>query len=238
MYERGYREGGSSLFDRDWIDLVTWVAERQARVLEAEAYLHHVSGDQEEAMRSLDDAGATWQALRDLLEEIPELSILEAARSVGRVAPVSERVVESFWSMACDFYHGYPLVPCPEAIELVYQVQLTNLRSEMEKAHLQGEVARLEAPGWFWHDFPDPAWADAVRMLPRENAQAFEETMRARLEEAVRQAYPESSGKAPAASPSPIDGAMALEVISRILSIDLPGPRSSPPTNVPVPKTA
>ncbi len=238
MVEQGYRERGSSSFDRDLVDLMTWIGLRQAQVFEAEGYGLHLGGDQKRALELLDLAENCWQALHGLLAGIPELSILEAARSVGRAAPVSGRVVESFWTQACDFYNGYPLVLSPEAIELVYQAQLENLRSEIEEAAERGEAARLKAPGWFWHDFPDPAWADAVRMLPRENALVFEETMKARLSETFRQAVPESGGEVTPPTPSPLDYHVASESIAQILSMDLPAPRPDPPLDIPAPLEA
>ena len=235
MSEHGLREGGSSLFDRDLVDLMTWIGMRQAQVLEAEAYLLHLGGDQDKAAAVLDAAERTWKALQNLLSQIPELSLLEAARSVGRVAPLSGRVVESFWVQACDFYNVYPLISSPEAIELVYRVQLQNLRIVLDEAHGRGEAAALEAPGWFWHDFPDPAWADAVRMLPRENARVFEETMKARLAEAIAQSTQKSedSNRVTPATPSRLDYPSAGGAISEILSQDLPSPRSNPPRDIP-----
>jgi hypothetical protein len=235
MSEHGHREGGSFLFDRDLVDLMTWIVIRQAQVLEAEAYLLHLGGEQDKALEELDAAERTWKALQDLLSQIPELSILEAARSAGQVAPLSERVVESFWVQACDFYKGYPLVPSPEAIELVYRVQLQNLRNLLEETHRRGEAATLEAPGWFWHDFPDPAWADAVRMLPRENARVFEETMKARLAEAIAQSAQKSEegNRVAPAAPSRLDYPSAAEAIVEILGQGLPSPRSSLPQGIP-----
>ncbi|GAH06740.1 unnamed protein product, partial [marine sediment metagenome] len=125
---------------------------------------------------------------------------------------------ESFWMLACDFYRGYPLVMSPEAIELVYLEQLDGLARSIAVAEARGETAVLEASGWFWNDFPEPSWADAVRKLPSEDAATFEKTMRTRIREAIAG---ESSPR-----PAEIDPAPA----ARLLAIDLPEERESPPS--------
>lgn len=171
----------SPLFDRDVADVCEWLAIHQAQVFEADAYRRHRAGDSAGALGALDAADAAWEALGRLLAAIPERSILDAAARAAETGEASSRFVESFWVNACDFYNGYPLVMSPEAIELVYRPQLAEWRRLMVEAGARRQPMALEAPGWFWHDFPDPAWADAVRKLPQEDASAFERTMRERL---------------------------------------------------------
>ena len=186
----------SPRFARDFVDVCTWIGIRQAHVFEASACVHHSAMDQTAATAALDAASATWLALHGLLVTIPELSILDAAQQAARAGELSDRFVDSFWTNACDFYGGYPLVMSPEAIELVYLPQLARLRQLMAQAADRRERVTLEPPGWFWHDFPDPAWADAVRKMPSEDASLFERTMRERLEKvrAARSGTPVRSG--------------------------------------------
>lgn len=214
------RRGASGMLEplgahRDFVDLVTWMSVRQAHALEADAYLQHVAG--ESAKPSLDAARETWQALHDVLMQFPELSIAAAARTARDVGTVSDRVVDSFWRLACDFYRGYPLVVSPEAIELVYLQQLDGLDRAIVEAERRGQIAVLEPPGWFWHDFDDPAWADSIRKLPSEDAEAFELEMRQRIRYAI---YGEESIPTREFDRRPAE---------RLLEIELPGPRESPP---------
>jgi hypothetical protein len=84
----------------------------------------------------------------------------------------------------------------------------------------------LDAPGWFWHDFPDPAWADAVRKLPSEDAAVFEQTMRERLRRVLASTRSRAgSGARPAASvPSPVGRAVVQGFLGRTMSVPLPAP--------------
>ncbi|HXV61717.1 MAG TPA: hypothetical protein VEK15_13545, partial [Vicinamibacteria bacterium] len=196
-------EGAPSMFRRDFLDIVAWVGLRQAQVLECDAYLRHVEGEDV----SFDHAETTWRTLAAAMASSPDLSIVASTRDLARMGPISSRLEDSIWNLACDFYNGYPLVLSPEAIELVYLPQLEALR----KATAAGGPVVLEAPGWFWHDFPDLAWADCVRKLPGEDAAAFEREMRARL----------------GADPPTMREAPELETF---LTLPLPEPRSDPPT--------
>jgi hypothetical protein len=213
----------SPLFQRDFVDLLTWLGLRQAATLEAAGYLHHLSGENDAATIALSSAEATWQALRSLLSEVPDLGIVDAARSVGGVGPLSDKAVESFWELACNFYYGYPLVLGPEAIELVYLAQSTSLGRQIGEATRRGELARLEAPGWFWHDFPETAWADGVRKLPDEDKDFFEETMNTRLTEALQAGGQAEMGR------RDVERA-ARRALSQFVSVNLPRPLSSPPS--------
>jgi hypothetical protein len=206
-------EGASSLYDRDFVDLVAWIGLRQAQVFEAAAYLAHVDFDRESSASAVRQAESTWNGLRDVLSQSPELSLVSSARRLPRVGPLSTDVVDSLWTLGCDFYNGYPLVLSPEAIELVYLPQLEALRLRIENAGESGLVCALDEPGWFWHDFPDRRWADSVRRLPSEGASWFEEEIRSRLRAALGGGAP-----APASRPS-MDW----------LAAPLPSPLSEPP---------
>ena len=105
----------------------------------------------------------------------------------------------------------------PEAIELVYMAQLDGLASAIENAERISDVATLEPSGWFWSDFPDSGWAEAVRKLPSEDAGAFERTMRKRIRDAIGG---ESSAMHAAVDRGPAE---------RLLAIPLPEHRESPP---------
>ena len=201
---------------RDFIDLITWVGVRQAHALEADAYVRHANG--ESVSESLAAARATWEALRALLAQVPELSIVESARSMRSVGALSARIEDSFWTLACDFYRGYPLVMSPEAIELVYLEQLDGLARAIAAAEARGETAVLEASGWFWNDFPEPGWANAVRKLPSEDAATFERVMRDRVREAIEGDAPTETGEL---DPAPAE---------RLLAIDLSEERETPPS--------
>jgi hypothetical protein len=200
---------------RDFIDLITWVGVRQAHALEADAYLRHAAGESAES--PLEAARHTWEALHALLVQVPELSIVESVRSARRFGQLSSRIEDSFWTLSCDFYRGYPLVLSSEAIELVYLVQLDGLVRSIDEAQRRGDVASLEHPGWFWNDFHEPGWADSVRKLPSEDAPALEREMRARVRAAINDESP--------TGPRPIDRAPA----ERLLAIRLPEERESPP---------
>ncbi len=184
-------EGASTLYYRDFVDLASWIGVRQAQVFEAAAYLAHVDLDRESAASAGRQAEATWSGLRDVLSESPELSLVSSARGLSQVGELSTDVIDSLWTLGCDFYNGYPLVLSPEAIELVYIPQLAALRERMESAAQSSLVCTLDEPGWFWHDFPDRRWADSVRCLPSEDASRFEEEMRSRLRAAVAGETPE-----------------------------------------------
>jgi len=214
----------SPLFDRDVTDVCEWLGVHQAHVFEADAYRRHRAGDQAGAFEALDIADATWQALGRLLAAIPERSILDAAARAAETGEASSRFVESFWVNACDFYNGYPLVMGPEAIELVYRPQLAQWRRLMVEAGARRQPMTLDAPGWFWHDFPDPAWADAVRKLPSEDAAAFEQTMRDRLRRVLTSARRRTSiGGRPAPSVPTRVGREAVQAfLAQTTSIPLP----------------
>ncbi|MGE3885986.1 MAG: hypothetical protein AB7H81_06125 [Vicinamibacterales bacterium] len=216
----------SPLFDRDLTDVCEWLAIHQAQIFEADAYRRHRTGDHAGALEALDIADATWEALHRLLAAIPERSILDAAARIVETGDPSSRFVESFWVNACDFYNGYPLVMSPEAIELVYRPQLARWRQLMVEAGARRQPMTLEAPGWFWHDFPDSVWADAVRKLPSEDASAFEQTMRGRLRRVLtstRRRAP-SSARAAASIPSRVGRELIQAFLVKTTSIPLPAP--------------
>ncbi|MCC7181816.1 MAG: hypothetical protein IT177_25785 [Acidobacteria bacterium] len=221
-------EGGeaSPLFDRDVADVCEWLAVHQTQIFEAEAYRRHRTGDQAGALAALDAADDTWEALGRLLAAIPERSILDAAARVVEVGEPSSRFVESFWVNACDFYDGYPLVMSPEAIGLVYRPQLARWRRQMVEAGARRQPMSLESPGWFWHDFPHPAWAEAVRKLPSEDASGFERTMRERLRRVLTSTRRGAAGGANSAPsvPSPAGRAVVQGFVARTTSIPLPPP--------------
>jgi len=183
-------EGASKLYERDFVDLLAWVGLRQAQVFEAAAYIAHLDLDRESSASACRQAEATWSGLRDLLSQSPELSIVSSARGLSRVGELSTTVIDSLWTLGCDFYNGYPLVLSPEAIELVYLPQLAALRERIESAEQSSLVCTLDEPGWFWHDFPDRRWADSVRRLPSEDASRFENEMRSQLRTALAGAGP------------------------------------------------
>jgi hypothetical protein len=174
------------LLDRDLGDLVTWVAVRQAQVFEAAAYVAALAGDRAAVQQAVTQALEAWDVARVLLGEVPELSIVGAARRMAATAPLSSHAVDTFWVQACDFYRGYPLVLGPESIELVFREQCRRLGAALESALDAGSSPALPAPGFYWHDFPDPAWADVVVGMPAEDVRVFETEMRARLTEAFR----------------------------------------------------
>jgi hypothetical protein len=178
-------EGASVLYRRDFTDVVAWAGRRQAEAFEAAAYLAHVEGKKEASADACRHAEAAWGAVRDLLSQSPELSLVCSARALPRVGELSTKVVDSLWTLGCDFYNGYPLVLSPEAIDFVYRPQLEALRFRMEDALESGRTLALDRPGWFWHDFPDRRWADSVRRLPSEDSWRFEKEIRSRLRSAL-----------------------------------------------------
>ncbi len=212
-----------ALFGRDLTDLIAWVAVRQAHVLEAAASRAHGAGDYEGTRHWLEAAETTWAALGRALAPYPELSLVDTARRIGTTAPVSNRAVDSLWTLGCDFYNGYPLVLSPEAIELVYLEQTRALRRVLSAG---ASPDPLDRPGWFWHDFPDRAWADRVRELPREDAARFESVMRERFAAAVAPVSPPPA--TPRARPivpaSPSDGDVAarLGTVETLVGLELP----------------
>jgi hypothetical protein len=174
-------EDAPPLFLRDFTDAAAWAGLRQAQVFEAAAYLAHGEGKRDVSAEAGRHAEAAWLGVRDLLSQDPERSLVSSAGALRSIGELSTRAVDSLWTLGCDFYNGYPLVLSPEAIELVYLPQLERLRAGMES---EPRFA-LEAPGWFWHDFPERRWADSVRRLPSEDASRFEEVMRSRLRAAL-----------------------------------------------------
>jgi hypothetical protein len=183
-------DGASALYHRDYVDLLAWVGLRQAQVFEATFYLAHRDSDRESAARACGEAETTWSGLRELLAQSSDRSLVSSVRGLSRIGALSATVVDSLWTLGCDFYGGYPLVLSPEAIELVYLPQLAALRSRIESAAESGVVCSLDEPGWFWHDFPDRRWADSVRRLPSEDDSRFEEEMRSRLRVALADTPP------------------------------------------------
>lgn len=175
------------LLQRDLVDLLAWVGVRQAHVFEAEAYVAYRAGDRARVDAGIEAALASWGALQALLADMPELSILRTAARMASEAPVSAAAVDSFWVQGCDFYKGYPLVLSPEAIEFVCADQCRRLGQALASALDEQRTASLPEPGFFWHDFPDPAWADVVAGVPAEDAATFERTIRRRLSDALEQ---------------------------------------------------
>ena len=151
---------------------------------------------------------------------------MDAARRAIDVGELSNRFVESFWVNACDFYGGYPLVMSPEAIELVYLPQLARWRQMMAQAADRRERLTLEPAGWFWHDFPDPAWADAVRKVPSEDAAALERKMRDRLKMLVTDhtasVPPPTATRAAPSNPSLVSRQVVSWFIDRTAFVPLP----------------
>jgi hypothetical protein len=221
----------STLLDRDFVDLCRWVGSRQSTVLETAAYLAHCDGRHDQAAALVTAAESTWRALQDLLATVPELSIVGGVSSAVRSGSLSPRVVQSFWTNACDFYGGYPLVLSPEAIELVYLEQLAAFRAELKSAADTGSPAALREPGWFWHDFPEKRWADVVRRLPSEDATNFEHEMTKRLRSAAAEGI--SAGivsQVPPSGPSRLDPDAATRFATACLSLMLPPPISFVPS--------
>ncbi|MCG8419554.1 MAG: hypothetical protein MJE77_16610 [Proteobacteria bacterium] len=237
MWKHAGKRTDQVLFVRDLVDLVRWLAVRQAHVFEAVAYIDFLAGDRAAMRRGIASARATWSALRDVLAEIDEFSVAHAARAMANMAPLSGRALDSFWLMGCNFYRGYPLVLSPEAIELVYAEQTRLLGDTLEQALDRGDRAPLAEPGWFWHDWPDPAWAGAVRLLPREDGHKFETIMRRRLAGALEEGARERKNSAAvdirrplrASLPSPIAASVLDRTMTGLLAHSLPSPIARPP---------
>jgi hypothetical protein len=234
---------------RDLVDVVVWTATRQAHVHEAAAYLHHLAGDMSAARPSMRAAATAWEALRALLASMPDRSLLATARDMAHEAPLGARATQTFFELGCDFYHGYPLVMSPEAIELVHAVQSRALGETLEAHAARGQRAALDAAGWFWHDFPDPRWATCVRVLPREDAATFQAEMTRRLDAAFAQGTAERRAErtaaaedtpaalryapvAPAALPD-VDHALLARTVATLASLALPPPLTDPPIDLP-----
>ncbi len=96
----------------------------------------------------------------------------------------------------------------------------------MGNAVSRGKRVSLDEPGWFWHDFPERKWADAVKRLPSEDASRFEEEMRARLRNALDET---AAPVAETSYPGRLDVIAARPVISRVLALALPEVRPEPP---------
>lgn len=219
------------LFHCDLVDVLSWAAVRQAHVLEAASYVAFRAQDPAGVVASIRSAQTTWSILRTVLDYVPELSLVETARSVARTAAISGRAVDSFWTLGCDFYNGYPLVLSPEAVELVFLDQCGRLGRALADALEVGNTTPLATPGWFWHDFPDPAWADLVLELPREDADHFEQAMRLRFQEAVEAGAAQSPIPMPAfaapttpALPSTVDSSVLAGAVNQLTSIGLAPP--------------
>ncbi len=217
-----------ALFARDLTDLLAWTGVRQVHVFEAAAYRAHGADNTREKLSCLNAAEATWGALFQALTLFPELSLVDTARHIKATAIVSDRAVDSFWTLSCDFYNGYPLVLSPEAIELVYLEQTKALRDLLSQSN---DPDPLSAPSWFWHDFPDQASAKRVRELPRENAQRFEAEMRNRFSAALTGQEvitgAETNGANLALSNSRMTATLSA-AIEAIVNLNLPDPLAQP----------
>ncbi|MEM9490373.1 MAG: hypothetical protein AAGC55_14600, partial [Myxococcota bacterium] len=243
---RSDEDRGAALLARDVVDVLTWVARRQAEVFEAAAYLS-AAADRSPA-EYIVAARRCWATLAQVLGEIPELSLVATARAAAAQAPLSARAIDSFWTLGCDFYKGYPLTLSVEAIELVYDEQCRRLGQVLQQALGQPGTPRA-APGWFWHDFADPTWAESVRQLPREDGESFERAVRQRIAHALtagrtssRHAAPDSrpaerwpakrwsrdAWPAPTRPTSPRRATLKRAVAS-LLSQSLPAPLDEPP---------
>lgn len=170
-----------ALFVRDTVDLACWVGGRHIQALEAAAYREFTNADRTALTRDIQAALRCWTALGQLTGAVPDLSLASTARAMAAEAPLSSDPVAWFFERGCDFYHGYPLILSPEAIELAYAPQCQRLGQVLQTALESGQRQPLARPTWFWHDFPDPKWADAVRLVPREDETDFATAMRARL---------------------------------------------------------
>ena len=183
---RDWPASSTRLLQRDFCDLVNWTAVRQAQVFEAAAYVGCLVGDRSAVQPFLAHAFEAWDVARALLAQVPELTILGAARRMAETAPLADGALDTFWVQACDFYKGYPLVLGPESVELVFVEQSRRFGAVLDAALDTGTPPSLPAPGFFWHDFPDPTWADLVVGMPPEDSASFESAMRDRLAEAFR----------------------------------------------------
>ena len=219
----------SRLFQRDLLDVLSWTAVRQAQVFEAAAYQAFQERNEPKVAMAIESAKMTWSILRTVLAQAPELSIIETARAAVKVGPISKNALDSFWTLGCDFYNGYPLVLCPEAIELVYLDQSGKLGQTLLAAIQNNNTEPLEKPGWFWHNFSDSTWADAVRVLPREDTFHFENSMRSQLAEALSTsestkifALPKEGELVSPASPSLIGDTVLSEAVKQLGRMAIP----------------
>ena len=231
------------LLQRDLVDLITWAGVRQAQVFEADAYVGYRMADRARVGVSIEAALDSWGALQELLAEIPELSLLRTATRMASEAPLSETALDSFWVKACDFYKGYPLVLSPEAIDLVFADQCRRLGQALEGALDEARAVSLPEPCFFWHDFPNPVWAEVTVGIPAEDADTFEREMHRRLEEAFAegaaargdrsligtlQNRDPASPLADPSTPSVVETRALNSVVARLLGRSLPEPVSAP----------
>ena len=225
----------SRLFQRDLLDVLSWTAVRQAQVFEAAAYQAFQERNEPEVAMAIESAKMTWSILRTVLAQAPELSIIETARAAVKVGPISKNALNSFWTLGCDFYNGYPLVLCPEAIELVYLDQSGKLGQTLLAAIQNNNTEPLEKPGWFWHNFSDSTWADTVRVLPREDTFHFENSMRTQLAEALSTsestkifALPKEGELVSPSLPSMIDDTVLRQAVEQLGRMAIPKAFESP----------
>ena len=184
---------GAPLFARDLVDLTTLVSVRAVQAWELEACLRVVADDTAGALEAADAALATWDALRDLLAAVPELSVLETARAMARegaVDTLQRRLVTDL-----TFFDGYAMVWSAETIERVYRVQTARLRAEIEQLNGGYLPTLLRGAGWFWRDFPDDAWTVATKRLPGaiDDLPAFEAELELAVGAAITQGQAEGS---------------------------------------------
>ena len=219
----------SRLFQRDLLDVLSWTAVRKAQVFEVAAYQAFQKGNEADLVMAIDSAKMTWSILRTVLAQAPELSIIETARAAVKAGPISKNALDSFWTLGCDFYNGYPLVLCPEAIELVYLDQAGKLGQTLLSAIQNGNTEPLEKPSWFWHNFSDSTWGETVRVLPREDMFHFENSMRSRLAEALSSpkptkifALPKEGELVSPASPSLIGDTVLSEAVEQLGRMAIP----------------
>jgi len=225
-------------FERDLSDLLCWALARQASVLELAAWLSRRDGSLGRCEAYLDGAEDCWSALHQLLAVQPELSLVETACAAAAEAPLSLAAVDHLWELGCDFYGGYPLVLGPEAVELVYLPQHRAFAELLRQEAANGGVTELEQPGWFWNDFPDPAWEAGVRLLPRSDAAIFEAEVRGRLQRAIvdgsaARGAPSwadlAAGRCPPHQLRAIDRDVLEAATGTLLSTRLPDPLTAPP---------
>jgi len=229
------RAPDSRLFQRDMLDVLSWTAVRQAQVFEVAAYQAFREGKEADLVMAIDSAKMTWSILRTVLAQAPELSIIETARAAVKAGPISKNALNSFWTLGCDFYNGYPLVLCPEAIELVYLDQSGKLGQRLLAAVEDNNTEPLEKPGWFWHNFSDSTWGDTVRVLPREDAFHFEISMRSQLAEVLstpeppkKFALPKEGELVSPSSPSVIDNTVLRQAVEELGRMTIPDALESP----------
>lgn len=225
-----------SLFTRDTIDLACWLGVRQVQQLEVAAYRAFVAGEGASVQRYVAAVGAVWSAVRDLLSASPDTTIADGARNMAAEGPLSADAVEHFFVHSSDFYGGYPLVLSPEAIELAFAPQSRLYGEVLLNALDKGERQPLGPAGWFWRDFPDPAWAQSVRLLPREDKAAFERDMRQRigaaLAEGARERASASDLRGRGTGPYMLPAVSLVTVraaVAALLEAPRPDPLAAPP---------